>query len=155
MHAPAKRQTVKITIWARPAVKQELQRIAEAEGFSVSRAGAAGLEDWLAKRFDTQYARFLEPIIQHALAKGMRGYSSRLATLLIRDLFVNEQTRAITYNILRKPPGLTLTDEAVDKIMIGSKNTAKRNIAQVDPELLPVIQAIDTWLEQGVGAAHD
>jgi hypothetical protein len=150
MRSPVKRQTVKITIWAKPAVKHELQRIAEAEGLSLSRTGAASLEDWLAKKLDTHYARFLEPIIQHAIAKGIRAYSSRLATLLVRDLFVNEQTRAIAYNTLRKPPGVTLTDEAVDQIMTGSKNTARRNIAHVDPELITVIQAIDTWLEQGV-----
>ena len=155
MRAPAKRQTVKITIWAKPSVKHDLQRIAEAERLSLSRAGAAALEEWLAKRLDIQYAGFLEPIIQRALAEGMRAYSSRLATLEVRSLFLAEQTRAIAYNTLRKPPGLKLTDEMVDKIMDGSKNTAKRNIARVDTELIPVIGAMETWLEQGMRAAHD
>lgn len=148
MRSPAKRQTVKLTTWVKPSVKHELQRIAEAESLSLSRTGAAALEDWLAKRLDIQYAGILEPIIQRALAKGMRAFSSRLALLLVRSLFTSEQTRAIAYNTLRKPPGLTLTDEMVDKIMDGSKNTAKRNIARVDPELTPIIQQIEQWLVQ-------
>ncbi len=154
MRSPAKRQTVKLTAWVKPTVKQELQRIAEAERLSLSRTGAAALEDWLAKRLDIQYAGILEPIIQRAIAKQMRAYSSRIALLLVRSLFTSEQTRAIAYNTLRRPPGLTLTDEMVDKIMDGSKNTAKRNIARVDPELIPVIGAVEKWLEQGISVSH-
>lgn len=155
MRSPAKRQTVKLTAWVKPSVKHELQRIASAEGLSLSRTGAAALEDWLAKRLDIQYAGILEPIIQRAIAKGIRAYSSRLALLSVRNLFTSEQTRAIAYNIMRRPPGLTLTDEMVDKIMDGSKNTAKRNIARIDPELTTVIGAIETWLAQGMRVAND
>jgi hypothetical protein len=155
MRSPAKRQTVQYTTWVKPSVKAELQHIAQAEGLTLSRTGAAALEEWLARRSHIQHRGIFQPMIEQAIAKQMRAYSSRLATLLVRDLFVNEQTRAIAYNTLRKPPGLTLTDEAIDKIMEGSKNTAKRNIARVDPELIPVIGAIETWLEQGVSTAHE
>ena len=155
MRSPAKRQTEKLTTWVNPSVKRELQHIADTEHLSLSRTSAAALEQWLAGRLQAQHAGILQPIIEQSIAKGIRAYSSRLATLIVRDLFVNEQTRAIAYNTLRKPPGLTLTDEAIDKIMAGSKNTAKRNIARVDPELVPVIGAIETWLEQGVSAAHE
>lgn len=155
MRSRAKRQTVQYTIWVKPSVKVELQRIAQAEGLTASRTGAAALEEWLARRSHIQHRGIFQPMIEQAIAKQMRAYSSRIALLLVRSLFTSEQTRAIVYNNLRKPPGLTLTDEAVDKIMEGSKNTAKRNIAHVDPELAPVIGALDTWLEQGLRAAHD
>ncbi len=155
MQSLTKRQTAQLTIWVRPAVKHEMQRIAQAAGLTTSRTGAAALEEWLARRIHVEHAGILQPIIEQSIAKGMRAYSSRIATLLVRDLFVNEQTRAIAYNNLRTRPGITLTNEAIDKIMDGSKNTAKRNIARVDPELIPVIGAIETWLEQGVSAAHD
>ncbi len=85
-------------------------------------------------------------MIEQAIAKEMRSYSSRIALLLIRSLFTSEQTRAITYNILRKQPGMT--DDNTDAVMDGSKNTAKRNIAQVSPELTPIIRQIETWLTQ-------
>ena len=43
MRSPANRQTVQLTLWVKPAVKHELQRIAEAEDLTVSRTGAAAL----------------------------------------------------------------------------------------------------------------
>jgi hypothetical protein len=153
MRSPAKRQTVKLTAWVKPAVKHELQRIASAEGLTVSRTGAAALEQWVAQQSHIQHRGIFQPMIERAIAKEMRAYSSRIALLLVRSLFTSEQTRAIVYNILRKQPGLT--DEKVDDIMDGSKNTAKRNIGQVSPELAPIIPVIEQWLEQGAGEAHD
>lgn len=148
MRSPAKRQTVHYTIWVKPSVKAEYQRLAQAEGVSASRIGAAALEEWLARRSHIQHRGIFQPMIEQAIAKEMRAYSSRIALLLVRDLFISEQTRAITYNILHTLPGMT--DERVDSIMEGSKNTAKRNIAQVDPELIPVMQAVEAWLAQGM-----
>ncbi len=148
MRSPAKRQTVHYTTHVKPSVKAELQRIAKAEGLTLSRTGAAALEEWLARRSHIQHRGIFQPMIEHAIAKEMRAYSSRIAMLLVRSLFTSEQTRAIAYNILRKQPGLT--DEKVDDIMDGSKNTAKRNIAQVAPELTPLIREIETWLTQPV-----
>ncbi len=148
MRSPAKRQTVHYTTHVKPSVKAELQRIAKAEGLTLSRTGAAALEEWLARRSHIQHRGIFQPMIEHAIAKEMRAYSSRIALLLVRSLFTSEQTRAIAYNILRKQPGLT--DEKVDDIMDGSKNTAKRNIAQVAPELTPLIREIETWLTQTV-----
>jgi len=146
MQSPAKRQTEHFTIHPRKGVKAEFQRIAQAEGLTASRVGAAALEDWLARRSHIQHAGIFQPMIEHAIAKEIRAYSSRLALLLVRSLFTSEQTRAITYNILRKQPGLT--DKQLDDIMDGSKHTAKRNIAQVSPELAPIIREIETWLTQ-------
>src|SRR5206468_12036738 len=89
----AKRQTVKLTTCVKPSAKHELLRIAEVEKSSLSRTGAAALEDWLAKRLEIQDARFLEPIIQRAIAKRTRAYSSRIAVPLVRSLFASVQTR--------------------------------------------------------------
>src|SRR3989442_8417482 len=107
MRSPATRQTVKLTTWVKPAVKHELQRIAEAEGLTVSRTGAAALEQWVAQQSHIQHRGIFQPMIERAIAKEMRAYNSRIAALLVRDLFISEQTRAIAYNNLRKPPGLT------------------------------------------------
>ncbi len=148
MRSPAKRQTVHYTTHVKPSVKAELQRIAKAEGLTLSRTGAAALEEWLARRSHIQHRGIFQPMIEHAIAKEMRAYSSRIALLLVRSLFTSEQTRAIAYNILRKQPGLT--DEKLDDIMDGSKSTAKRNIAQVAPELTPLVREIETWLTQTI-----
>jgi len=153
MRSPAKRQTEHFTIHPKKGVKAEYQRIAQAEGLTPSRVGAAALEDWLARRSHIEHRGIFQPMIEHAIAKEMRAYSSRLALLLVRSLFTSEQTRAIAYNILRKQPGLT--DKQLDDIMDGSKNTAKRNIGQVSPELAPIMQQIAQWLEHGASEAHD
>src|SRR6266571_262706 len=107
MQAPAKRQTVKITSWVKPGVRAEYQRIAQAEGLTLSRTSAAALEEWLARRSHIQHRGIFQPMIEHAIAKEMRAYSSRIAMLLVRSLFTSEQTRAIVYNLLRKQPGMT------------------------------------------------
>ena len=148
MRSRAKRQTVNYTIWVKPSVKAEYQRIAQAEGLTASRTGAVALEEWLARRSHIQHRGIFQPMIEQAIAKQMRAYSSRLALLLVRSLYTSEQTRAIAYNILRRQPGIT--DEKLDDIMDGSKNIAKRNIGQVSPELIPVMQAIEQWLAQTV-----
>jgi Glu-tRNA(Gln) amidotransferase subunit E-like FAD-binding protein len=154
MRSPAKRQTVHFTLWVKPSVKAELQRIAQAERLSLSRTGAAALEEWLARRSHIQHRGIFQPMIEQAIAKEMRAYSSRLALLLVRSLFTSEQTRTIAYNILRKQQPPTLTEEEVnkivDEIMERSKHTAKRKLAQVAPELTPVIREIETWLTQPI-----
>jgi hypothetical protein len=153
MQSPAKkRQTVHYTLWVKPGVKAEMQRIAKAEGLTASRTGAAAIEEWLARRSHIQHAGIFQPMIEHAIAKEMRAYSSRIALLLVRSLFASEQTRAIVYNILRKQPGMT--DDRADAIMDGSKNTAKRNIGQISPELVPIMQQLAQWLERGASEAN-
>ena len=152
MRSPTKRQTVHFTLWVKPSVKAEYQPIAQAEGLSPSRTGAAALEGWLARRSHIQHRGIVQPMIEHAIAKEMRAYSSRIAALEVRSLFVAEQTRAIVYNILREQKGMTA--DRLDTIMDGSKNTAKRNIGRVDPELAPILPLIEQWLDHGVREAR-
>src|SRR5437870_5972984 len=125
MRSPAKRQTVHYTTHVKPSVKAELQRIAKAEGLTLSRTGAAALEDWLARRSHIQHRGIFQPMIEHAIAKEMRAYSSRIASLAVRNLFIAEQTRAIVYNLLRKPPLLPLSNEEADKIIDDAKTFAR------------------------------
>ena len=148
-----KRQLVKITLWARPAAKDELQRVADAEGLTLSRTGAGALEDWLARRSHVQHRGIFQPMIDKAVGKWMRAYSSRIAALETRNLFIAEQTRAIVYNLLRKPPLLPLSDDAADKIIDDAKNYAKHNIGRVDPALAPLMPLLEDWLEQGAREA--
>ena len=146
MRTPAKRQTVKLTTWVKPGVKAELQRIASAEGLSLSRTGAAALEEWLAGRLQVQYAGILQPIIEQAIAKHMRAYSSRIAMLLVRSMFTSEQTRALVTNILTRQQGIN--QSVLEEILTGTSNTAKRNIKQITPQLANLIAEVEQWLAQ-------
>ena len=146
MSATANRQTVHFTTWVKPSVKAELQRIAQAEGLTVSRKGAAALEEWLARRSHVQHRGIFQPMIEQAIAKEMRAYSSRIATLLVRSMFASEQTRALATNILGRHPGVT--QAVLDHILDGTSDTAKRNITRVTPQLASLITEIETWLTQ-------
>ncbi len=146
MRSPAKRQTIKLTTWVKPSVKAELQRIAKAEGLSLSRTGAAALEEWLAGRLQIQYAGILQPIIEQAIAKQMRAYSSRIAMLLVRSMFTSEQTRALVTNILTRQQGIN--QSVLEDILNGTSDTAKRNIKQITPQLATLIAEVEQWLAQ-------
>ena len=148
MHATAKRRTVHFTTWIKPSVKAELQRIAQAEGLTVSRTGAAALEEWLARRSHIQHRGIFQPMIEQAIAKEMRAYSSRIATLLVRSMFTSEQTRALATNILGRQQGVT--QPVLEHILDGTSDTAKRNITRVTPQLATLIAEIETWLTQTV-----
>src|SRR6266702_7758420 len=100
MRSTTKRQTVNFTTWVKPSVKAELQRIAQAEGLTPSRTGAAALEEWLARRSHIQHRGIFQPMIEQAIAKEMRAYSSRIVMLLVRSMFEAGQTRTLVANML-------------------------------------------------------
>ena len=87
-------------------------------------------------------------MIEQALAKQMRAYSSRIVMLLIRSMFASEQTRALTTNILGRQPGVT--QPVLEQILDGTSATAKRSITRVTPQLATLITEIEQWLQQTV-----
>src|SRR6266566_192270 len=140
----ANRKTVHLTLWVKPVVKSELERIAEREGVSVSRAGGALLEQALQQHVDMQYSALLQPIIEQAIAKQIRSYSSRIAMLLVRVAFASEQTRGIVTHILGRQPGVT--PDILTTILDGSSNTAKGNITRKTPQLTELMDAVEQWI---------
>ncbi len=102
---PPKRKTVHLTLWVKPIVKAELQRIAEEEGVSVSATGGALLERVLQQHIDMQYSALLQPIIANEIRKEMRSMSTRLAWLLVRVAFDAGQTRNLATNQPVEKPG--------------------------------------------------
>src|SRR5947209_1866172 len=146
-----RRKTVHLTVWVRPVVKAELERIAEQEGISVSSAGAAFLEKAIQADIHTQHGALLETIIQKAIAKQMRSYSSRIAMLLVRSIFAGEQTRSLVTNILGRQDGIT--QPVLEHILNGSSNAAKRNITRVTPQLKTMLAEVEQWMREEVNAS--
>jgi len=142
-----KRKTVPVQLWVKPVVRAELKRIAEQEGLSVSATGAAFLEHALQQNLHTQHTALLDPIIEKAIGKHMRSYSTRIAVLLVRSVFASEQTRSIVTNILGRQPGVT--QPVLETILNSSSNTAKRNITRVTPQLSELIQIVERWIQEG------
>lgn len=144
-----KRKTVHLTLWVKPIVKEELQRISEREGVSVSAAGGAFLERALQQSADMQYSALLTPIIETAIAKQMRAISTRLAWLLVRVAYDGGQTRSLVTNILGRQPGVT--PEILQTILEGSGKTAKANITRRTPQITQLIEAVEQWIVEEDG----
>ena len=122
------------------------QRIAQQEGLSVSSVGAAFLEKAIQADIHTQHGALLETIINKAIRKQMRSYSSRIAMLLVRSIFASEQTRSLVTNILGRQPAVT--QPVLEQILNGSSNAAKRNITRLTPQLAELIKEVEQWLEE-------
>ncbi len=141
-----KRQTVQLTLWVKPIVKAELERIAKQEGLTVSAAGAVFLEKALQQNIDMQYGALLKPIIEQTITKQMRGMSTRLAWLLVRVAFDVGQVRGMTTNILGRQPGMN--QDILETILKESGNTAKANITRKTPQLKELMDLIEKWLHE-------
>ena len=137
---------VHITSWVHPSVREAYKDIAKTEGLSLSRVTGTFLEESLARRLHIQHAGILEPVIEQAIAKEMRAYSSRIAMLLVRAMFASEQTRALVTNILGRQQGVD--QPTLERILDGSSDTARRNITRVTPQLAALIQEVEKWLAQ-------
>jgi hypothetical protein len=140
-----KPRTLHLDLWVKPIVKDELQRIAEKEGVSLSAAGAALLEQSLQNHVDMQYSALLEPIITSAIRKAMQGMSNRLAFLLARSAFSSEQTRAIVTNILGRQPGMS--KQLLNGILSTTKRSAQGILTKRNPELEELIAQVKQWLD--------
>src|SRR6266487_263381 len=141
-----KRKTVCISLWVKPVVKRELQRIAAAEKLSISVTGATFLEKSLSQHLDSEHAGLIQPVIEKAIKKEMRAYSTRLAVLLVRVAFASEQTRSIVTNILGRQPGIT--PDALNTILDGSSKAAKGKITYKTPQLADIITEVEQWFAE-------
>jgi hypothetical protein len=141
-----KRKTVHLTLHVDPIVKRELQRLAEQEGLTVSKTGAAFLKQALQNNVDMHYSALLEPIIKSAIRKEIQGTTNRLTFLLARNAFTSEQTRNLVTNILGRQSGMT--EETLKTILDMTKRTAQGSLTRRNPELEELIQALKEWLEE-------
>ncbi len=141
-----RRQTVQVAAWVKPSLKAELQHIAEQEGLSVSQTCGVLLEEAIRQQLHTQHAVLLQPIIEQAIGKQMRGISTRLAWLFVRVAFDSGQTRSLVTNILSRQPGVT--PALLETILDGSSKTAKGNLLRRTPQLISLIAAVEQWIQE-------
>jgi hypothetical protein len=141
-----KRHTVHLTLHVDPIVKRELQRLAEQEGLTVSKTGAAFLTQALQNNVDMHYSALLEPIITSAIRKAVQGNTNRLLFLLARNAFSSEQTRNLVTNILGRQSGMT--EETLKTILDMTKRTAKGSLTRRNPELEELITSLKEWLAE-------
>jgi hypothetical protein len=143
-HGSTKRKTVHLVLWVKPIVKAELQRIADQEGLSLSKAAGTLLARALDGHMDRNYNALLTPIIETAIDKRMRARDARLAWLLVRVAFDAGQTRSLVTNILGRQSGMT--EETLKTILAMSQRTAKGNITRRTPQLTELMEVVEKWL---------
>src|SRR5690348_11102014 len=138
------RKAVKVTLWVRPEVKDELERIARREAASISAIGSAFLERSLQTHIDMQYGALLTPIIEQAINNRFRARDARFAALLVRIAYDVGQTRSLVTNLFARAPGLSpdILDARIDQ----SAKRAKANLTHLSPWITQLMQAVDQWL---------
>ena len=144
--SPTHPRAVKVTVWVKPGVKAELERIAEQQGLSISATGAAFLEEAIRQNLHIQHAVLLQPIIEQAIRQQMQGISTRLAWLLVRVAFDAGQTRSLVTNILGRQAGVT--PDMLKTILEHSGKAAKGNITRKTPQLTELIEAVERWMAE-------
>ena len=141
----ARQKSGRVTLWGLdPALKAELERIALKEGLSISATGVAFLRKSLQQNVDLEYTAVLQPIIEKAIAKQMRGIATRLAWLLVRVAFDSGQTRSLVTNILGRQTGMN--QDLLRTILAESGKAAKANITRRTPQITELMEAVEQWL---------
>ena len=143
------RKTVKVTLWVKPAVKAELERLAGMDGLTVSKTGGAFLEEAIHQKLHLQHALLLQPIIEQTVRKELRTFGNRLVFFLMRIAFAAEQSRILITNVLDrilKREGVA--PETFTHLVDQSNKLARRNIIHKTPQL-------QTLLEEWEGSFAD
>ncbi len=145
-----KRQTVKITLWMKPSIKAEIERIAGLEHLSLSRVGAAGLEEWVHLKIHRQHEALLYPMLRQMIREELRIFSNRIVFFLMRIAFASEQSRILIANtldrILRREG---VQDDKFSLLVDQSCKMARRNIIQKTPQIKTLLEEWESSFRDG------
>jgi hypothetical protein len=133
-----KRKTVHLSLWVKPVVKAELERIAASEEISISATGGTLLEKALQGHVDMQYGALLRPIIEQAVRQELRSFSNRIVFFLMRIAFSAEQGRILITNVLDRMS--EVTQESFTTIIDKSHTTARKNVIQKTPQIKTLLE---------------
>jgi hypothetical protein len=127
--------------WASPALKAELQRIAELNGLSVSATIVSLLEQAVQQSLHDQHAALLQPLVEQAVRREMRTLANRLASLLVAILFAVFQIRQLLINALvRLPSDRQMSEAVLNTIRDKSAERARQELRQRSPQLATLIK---------------
>ncbi len=139
------RQTVQVAAWVKPAIKQELQRIAAAEGLSLSQTCATLLEEAIRQKLHIQHAVLLQPIIEQAIRTEIRSITSRLALLLARGVYESGQTKRLVLHLLKRSG----VNQVMLKAMLeDASHGARTTLLRKTPQLETVLKDVQDWLAE-------
>jgi hypothetical protein len=135
------RKTVQLIVWVHPFVKAEIQRTAKREGLSVSKVGAAFLEQATRQDIHSQYNSLIQPMIEQTVRKELRSFGNRLVFFLMRIAFASEQARILITNILDRILRREGVPESIFTNLVAQSNKmAQRNIIKKTPQLTSLLE---------------
>jgi hypothetical protein len=147
-------RAVQLSIWVKPIVKAEIQRLVEQghapgtdreqDKLTVSSVAAALLERAVQGHVDMQYGALLEPVFQHLFDRRMASRDNRLALLLVRNYLVGEQTRGLATYLASRVPDMT--PDILNDILDHTFQEAKKKLVRRSPELEELIQEVKRWV---------
>jgi hypothetical protein len=149
-HPTNKRKTVPLTLWVKPFIKAEVQRLVELEqhqgkeDVSLSSVGGAFLERGIQQNVDMKYGALLGPIIENAIDRRMRARDNRLVALLVRIAFETGQIRGIVTNTLAVQPGIN--EGIIQTVLTKSEEEAKKNITRKTPQITEMLEDLSKWM---------
>ncbi len=133
--------TVKVTLWVKPTVKAELERLAKLHGLSLSKTGAAGLEAWVQQQIHDQQEALLYPIIRQIIREELRSFGNRLVFFLMRIAYAAEQSRILITNVLdRLLRRDGVGEQTITSLVDQSNRKARRNIIHKSPQLQTLME---------------
>jgi hypothetical protein len=144
------RKTVPLTLWVKPFIKSEVQRLVELEkhegkaDVSLSSVGGAFLERGLQQNVDMKYGALLGPIIENAIDRRMRARDNRRVARLVRIAFETGQIRGIVTNNLAIQPGVT--EDIIQTVLTNSEKDAKKNITRKTPQIVEMLEELSKWM---------
>jgi hypothetical protein len=141
----SKRQTVKLTVWMKQPVYEEVQRIAENAQLSLSRLGATALEEWIHQRIHRQQEALFYPKLRQIIREERQASENRIIFFLMRIAFAAEQSRILITNVLHRMLRFLIkepkeVEQTFTALVDQSNKMAKRNIILKTPQLKSLLE---------------
>ena len=141
-----KHALVKLYIWADPSEKNELQRVADSEGLTLSQTGRAIIVDGLRQRLRIEREALAQPVLETTL----RRYFSRIIFFLARMAFDIAVLKGLMIWLCRRVAGAN--KEQVDTVIHQSRERARKSMTTLTPELATVMEDLKNILQEEEGS---
>ena len=145
-----KRQTVQISGWGKPQLREAMQLIAQQEGISFSQIVVAFCEAGVREKYHLQQEILAQPILEAAIDRKLNRLMNRLAEFLGRSVYEAGQMRWLLVNFLYRQvlsPHKQLTKEEFYDLLDTSQKETIKAIRRWNPNIKDVVTAIKDFLK--------
>jgi hypothetical protein len=140
-----KRQTVKLTVWMKQPVYEEILRIASRTQLSLSKIGATALEEWIHQCIHRQQDALFYPKLRQIIREERQASENRIIFFLMRIAFAAEQSRILITNVLHRLLRFLIkepqeVEQTFTTLVDQSNSMARRNIILKTPHIKTLLE---------------